>query len=191
MIEPKPFSFRMSQELKSAAEALTLTPFQIDRGGAKVYVRISSVNNALVFLMEYGREKTLAWIEAQIEPCKEKLMGWRDLTRFFLDHPDAEHAQVYNLLMNTAGYRLVSDTIGTDGKNYAEGIPKQMALDELAKGERHVIGLETMSAALRASVFDPALRPEHIRKMAESNTDRPSLAARLIRSLDDANIEAV
>ena len=153
------FAFRMPQEVKAAAEALSKTwpnlsktwLRKVDPEGTEGIVFGGSINQTLNLLVMRGLEKTAEFVDVQFQRTAQDYKHWEQLMQFFLNNPATRRALPASFDPETAAHKyLVLE-------NSPEGVDRLFVADEFAISQRCLLFLNEAKAAIQralASVSD-------------------------------------
>jgi hypothetical protein len=105
------FALRMPPAVKAAALALTKSSFY-EWGDDDVTIRAvepSSINTALIYLLESGLLPALQHLEKEIVRNEKRLRAWHDVAGFFINNRTATHADFNDLTIGPAGRTLIEE----------------------------------------------------------------------------------
>lgn len=171
------FALRLPPDIKAAAVALSklssvyVLTAEADGGTVFSNARLTgSINDVLNSLLWYGMVTATDIINQYLEFKRHECAPWKEITKFFLDHPPAINAVAMNFAEGSAARKLVDDLMEREGEDFPDGVDKHTAIQQLSLHETEIWKLtEALGALQRAEAAREASRRHPARAISPHN----------------------
>ena len=135
------FALRMPPEIKEAAKALVACRVRFIDKEAGRDVWLSSINEALCYLMEVGTRGLRDILKDHMIEVAKAHDDWTGIMRFFLDNPSAAFALPVNFPEGSIERKEIEYLMELQPEDFADGFDRPWFTEEFASRQRQVWAL--------------------------------------------------